>query len=250
MAEERQAYNEISPWWGEHIHRYREAIKGIPKDAKVLDLACGNGYGAFLISEYTSDNVIGGDLDKTVIEGCKNQFQRKNLIYKVMDATNIPYKEQFFDCVVSFETIEHTKEYESVLLEFYRVLKPGGKLFLSTPNIKINSPEGIIRNKYHTQEFNYSELKKIIKRLNFKTIDFYGQKFIRFDESSVINKAAKVTEKTLYLKGIRKLPISFRNRITQILIKKPHYPTIEDYRLTDIDEEIETCKTFFVICEK
>lgn len=250
MAEERQAYNEISPWWGEHIHRYREAINRLPKNARVLDLACGNGYGTFLISDYTSEMVIGGDLDKTAIRNCKKLFQKSNLVYKQIDATNIPYEDQSFDCVISFETIEHTKEYKKVLTEFNRILKPGGKLFLSTPNIKINSPEGIIRNKYHTQEFNYSQLKEIIGCLNFKNIAFYGQRFIRFDKSSIINKAAKVTEKALYLRGIRKLPISFRNKITQILIKKPHYPTVEDYKLTDTEEEIKRCKTFFVICEK
>ena len=249
MELERIQYNEVSPWWGEHVHRYQEVIRLINNNCSVLDLACGNGYGTYLISKVTTSNVVGGDISNAVVEECKQRFKNDNLHYEQMDGTQLPFHDQLFDIIVSFETIEHTTEYNTMLTEFHRVLKPDGVLFISTPNIIINSPNNRVINPFHTQEFNFDELKKILNTI-FEKVTIYGQKYKRYSNRNIKNMVAKSIESFFYLKGIRKLPISFQNKIMSFLIKKNMYPFPDDYVMVSKIDEINLCKTFFAICQR
>ena len=132
MASERQDHTENSPWWGEHVHRYHLALKHMSPADKVLDIACGNGFGSYLLSEKTHGDVIGGDISDESITYCKSAFKNKsNLRFEKIDGTQIPYSDGYFDLIVSFETIEHTLKYREMLFEFKRTLKDGAlPLFL------------------------------------------------------------------------------------------------------------------------
>lgn len=250
MPSERQEYNSNSPWWGEHIHRYYETLKHITGGIKILDLACGNGFGSEILSNEGKNVVIGADINEEAIKECKKNFPYKNLTFEIIDGTNMPYENETFGLVTSFETIEHTKDYEKMLKEFFRVLKPKGICIISTPNIKINSPNGIIENPFHTQEFNYNELKNILDDV-FNAVSIYGQKYIRYkNKNTIIFFLARHIERFLYLKGIRKTPLSIQNFIMKFMIGKNLYPSAYDYAMINDKKEIEKCKTFFAICRK
>ena len=163
MSSERQLDDTNNPWWGEHIHRYEEASGIIGKESrKILDIACGTGFGSNYLASL-GHTVVGADISKDAIDECNNKYHSDRLIYKVIDGLNIPYENEYFDVVVSFETIEHTTEFKRMLQEFKRVIKQDGLVIISTPNFIINSPKGIIINPYHTQEWTYRELEQILK---------------------------------------------------------------------------------------
>ena len=140
MASERQEINIVSPWWGEHLHRYEEVIKSLSGNEIILDIACGSGFGAHLLSNHSSGRVFGGDISLSAIKLCDNSWNKDNLSFQVMDGTNLRFKDNTFNVLVSFETIEHTIRFKEMIEEFKRVIKPNGIIYLSTPNIKINSP--------------------------------------------------------------------------------------------------------------
>jgi 2-polyprenyl-3-methyl-5-hydroxy-6-metoxy-1,4-benzoquinol methylase len=246
MSSERQEINIISPWWGEHIHRYEEVIKNLLGNEKILDIACGSGFGTNVLSKNTKAEVYGGDLSEEAIELCNSKWRKNNLIFKQMDGTSLPFEDNSFDIIVSFETIEHTKLYKEMLLEFKRVIKPSGTIYISTPNIKINSPTGIVTNPYHTQEWNYKQLKEILNPMFSKTT-MYGQSYTRYNKGFTIGK---IIEKTLYLKGVRKIPIKAQNSIMKLFIGKQMYPDSSDYLMTCEQKEILKAKTFFCLCKK
>jgi ubiquinone/menaquinone biosynthesis C-methylase UbiE len=245
MALERQEYNEVSPWWGEHVYRYEQVVKYLTGNENILDIACGTGYGSYLLSKHVNGKVYGGDIDSKTIAECKNRFTKDNLEYQIMDGTALPFKDNFFDIVVSFETIEHTKDYEKMLSEFNRTLKPGGKLFLSTPNRLVSSPDGIIKNPFHTQEWNKDELLIIVSSF-FKNIEFYGQVFSRYKSNT--NLLAEYIEKILYLRGFRKIPIKIQDKIMQLLGKPSIYPKPDEFYLTSNPVAINKASTLFVVC--
>src|ERR1035437_1433966 len=127
MSLERQEHNENNPWWGEHIHRYKVALHYINPNSKILDIACGNGFGSYMLSQKTKELVVGGDISAETINYCSKQYtSEKNLQFKVIDGTNMPFEDNHFDYITSFETIEHTSKYKEMIREFYRTLKDGG----------------------------------------------------------------------------------------------------------------------------
>jgi ubiquinone/menaquinone biosynthesis C-methylase UbiE len=250
MSLERQEHNENNPWWGEHVHRYNEALSYIPNLGKVLDIACGNGFGSHILSTKTTDMVIGADISEDAVNQCSLKFTNTpNLKFKIVDGTNMPFEDNYFDTIISFETIEHTTQYKQMLTEFYRTLKSGAVAIISTPNIIVNSPTGVVLNPYHTQEFNYTELEQILNS-TFNTVKIFGQKYIRYKNKSIRNTIGKIVESFLYLRGIRKMPLSIQNSVMQLIVKKPMYPTPTDFELTSDKNEILKCKTFFTVCYK
>jgi ubiquinone/menaquinone biosynthesis C-methylase UbiE len=250
MSLERQEHNEDNPWWGEHVHRYTEALSCISNSNKILDIACGNGFGSYMLSKKTNEIVIGADISKETVSLCEAKFINiPNLKFKVVDGTNMPFDDNCFDTIISFETIEHTTHYKAMLVEFNRVLKKDGVAIISTPNIIINSPTGVVLNPYHTQEFNYNELENILNS-TFNNVKIFGQKYIRYSKKSIRNTTGKIFEKFLYLRGVRKIPLSIQNYIMQLLIKKKLYPQPNDFELTLDKNEILKCKTFFAVCYK
>lgn len=248
MSLERQEDHSNNPWWGEHIHRYQEAIKLIKKEAKVLDIACGSGFGSNLIS-MAGHNVVGADLSEKAISDCNEKYATSNLSFEVIDGTNMPYKNQSFDVVISFETIEHTTEYQKMLNEFKRITKNDGLIIISTPNFLINSPSGILVNPYHTQEWKYEELNDILE-CTFSSVQLFGQAYTRYTNKKGIRfMFGKLAERFLYSRGVRKLPISIQDRIIEILINQPMYPLSENYTFVSNASDIKLCKTFFAICK-
>lgn len=249
MSSERQADNTDSPWWGEHLHRYRVASETIKPGATVLDLACGEGFGTNYITQHCKpQKAIGGDLSTEAIGLCTKKYPEP--AFMIMDGTATGQPDAFFSDIISFETIEHTTQYREMVREFFRILKPGGHLYLSTPNILVNSPDGVVRNPYHTQEFNYEELKTILSAV-FTSFTIYGQQYIRYKRKrSFGSRLARPLEYFFYLRLIRKTPLGFKNAIFRMLIGKNFYPSDNDYTMTDIPDEILKCKTFFAVCRK
>jgi 2-polyprenyl-3-methyl-5-hydroxy-6-metoxy-1,4-benzoquinol methylase len=248
LAAERKQLDEKSPWWGEHLHRYYEAVKFLKGKEKILDIACGLGFGTDILAKNTEGGVVGGDIAEDAIKDSKQYWQRGNLTFALLDGTNLPYADNYFDTVVSFETIEHTTQYRQMLSEFSRVLKPNGIALISTPNFPINSPKGKVMNPYHTQEFTHAELSEILNEA-FGEIYIQGQQYSRYKIKSFRNSIGWFFERFLLQRGIRKLPISLQDRVIQTLINRPIYPEAQDFEMVEGLEEVLKCQTFFAVCK-
>jgi ubiquinone/menaquinone biosynthesis C-methylase UbiE len=250
MSSERQLLESESRWWGEHLHRYNEALKLIGSSDRVLDIACGTGFGTDILAAHTSGQVTGGDISAEAIAECREHWKRVNMDFQVLDGTALTFPDNHFDKIVSFETIEHTTLYKEMLREFHRVLKPGGLLILSTPNAAITSPDGVIGNIYHTQEFRYAELKEILAN-QFPEVKVSGQQYSRYDKNGTGKPAGRLFEKLFLGMGIRKLPYSFRSGIMKSLFGYPLYPRETDFILEENERLItERCPVLFATCKK
>ncbi|MBK8698256.1 MAG: class I SAM-dependent methyltransferase [Saprospiraceae bacterium] len=130
---------------GEHYYRYKELSKYISTQDRVLDIACGTGYGPNKLATYTSGEVTGGDISAEAVELCNKTWKKENLQFRVLDGTKLDFPDGYFNKVVSFETIEHTTSYMAMLKEFNRVLHTDGTAIISTPNFLINSPGDLLK---------------------------------------------------------------------------------------------------------
>jgi len=125
----------------EHAARYERA-REFARGKRVLDVACGSGYGADWLAPVAA-SVVGGDIDAETIAACQRDYNVPNLRFEVMDARSLPFPARSFDLVVSFETLEHMAEGERFLAEAARVLADDGTLLMSVP---FGGPAG---NPYH-----------------------------------------------------------------------------------------------------
>jgi ubiquinone/menaquinone biosynthesis C-methylase UbiE len=174
--------------YAEHMTRYL-AAEPLVNGKVVLDIACGTGYGTKIMSENAS-KVYGVDIDAGTIEYAKTNYSAVNIEYLVGDGQRIPLQDNSIDTVVTFETIEHIKDYRKFIDELKRVLKPDGVAIVSTPN-DLEFVEG---NHFHLHEFKYAELLKLLKK-DFKNVESYYQatwKGVAFGDSNVLSTEGEV----------------------------------------------------------
>ncbi len=245
MSSERQEYNFESPWWGEHVFRYNWVISLLKGNETILDIASGNGYGTWLLSQKTCGDVFGVDIDEKAIHQSKQNFKANNLVYLTKNGTSTNFDSLKFDCIVSLETIEHTKDYKDLLAEFKRILKADGVLYLSTPNRLISSPDGIIKNPFHTQEWSPNELEKLLK-IFFTNVKLYGQQNNRYSKEK--KPLSYYVERLLYMRGIRKLPVSLQNSIMKFFGHPGIYPVPDEFGLVSDPILINTCPSLIACC--
>ena len=159
----------------EHIHRYAIACE-LVSNKKVLDIACGEGYGSYLMTVNAS-SVTGIDINPLVIEKAREKYKKSNLEFLQGNAEEIPVLDQSFDIVVSFETIEHLENHYLLLKEIKRVLKPDGVLIISTPNKLFYSDKNGYINPYHKKELYLNEFKDLLTK-SFVNYRVYSQTYI------------------------------------------------------------------------
>lgn len=250
MSSERQPVESSGRWWGEHVHRYNEAVLRINSTDIVLDIACGTGFGTNIIAGKTNGKVIGADIAQEAVDESSKRWNKPNLEFRVLDGTQMPFPDNYFDKIVSFETIEHTSKYREMAAEFSRVLKPNGLLILSTPNRQVSSPDGIIVNPYHVQEFTCDELREILKA-SFPEVELYGQRYCRYDKRSFGKSIGRFFEKLFLSFGIRKLPYSWRSGFMKLFFGYPLYARETDFLLEKDDKRMKTeCPVQMAICKK
>jgi SAM-dependent methyltransferase len=157
----------------EHLHRYIWAST-LVSGKRVLDLACGEGYGSHLLARAAA-TVVGIDLDGKAVAHARSRYLRSNLEFLQGDITSTGIAAAHdFDVIVCFEAIEHIDAHEALLAEVRRLLKPGGLFVVSTPNKDVYDQGREEANPFHVRELSFEELRALLSR-HFERAMFLGQ---------------------------------------------------------------------------
>jgi len=157
----------------EHFHRYALAADWVA-GLKVLDAACGEGYGSHLLAAKASQ-VTGIDLADEAVAHAKSRYVRENLEFVSGDCCETPFADNSFDCIVSFETLEHLENHRALLTEFRRLLKPSGFLLISSPDKAVYTDKMGNANPFHVSELYRPEFEHLLAEF-FPTVRLLGQK--------------------------------------------------------------------------
>jgi len=174
----QQAYN-IEFLWdrirAEELNRYTVEMLSSTDEKIILELGCGIGGSASLISE--CKEFIGTDLSESAIAQANLAYKdRQNFRFMAMDATNLTFEDNKFDIVIAREVIEHLLNPGDCIKEVFRVLKPNGQFIVTSPNrdslhLRVNRMLGHSDFKCsfdHIQEFTFQEAAEMLKEEGFE----------------------------------------------------------------------------------
>jgi len=145
----------------EHLARYRFAAR-FCENVKVLDAGCGSGYGTAEFGGARSVTAV--DVSADAVRHAKENFRRPGVTFLQASCESLPFADEAFELVTAFEVIEHLPNWQKLLTEAKRVLKPGGILLVSTPNKSYyaESRAAAGPNPFHTHEFEYEEFEQAL----------------------------------------------------------------------------------------
>lgn len=154
-----------------HLRRYELIAPHVP-GRRVLDIACGTGYGSrYLLDQGEAASVLGLDVDPRAIDYATRRFttgiEASRLGFAIGDAARLEIPSASIGAIASFETIEHVPDAPAALAEFRRVLAPGGRLCISTPNDTGPTP-------HHAHSFTPAGFESLL-RDQFANVQMYGQ---------------------------------------------------------------------------
>lgn len=215
-----------------HLVAYNTAKQLI--SGKVLEVGCGEGYGVDILADKATEYVA---IDKFQTNLDAYQGKYPHLKFQQMTIPPLQFADNEFDSLVTFQVIEHVEEDELMVKEMARVLKPGGLLVLTTPNIKMS----LTRNPWHVREYTVNQLTGLLKKYfsdvdmqgvygNDKVMDYYKKnkasvrKFTRFD---ILNLQYRLPRQIL------QIPYDILNRMNRRMLLKGNNKLVADIQLED-----------------
>ncbi|MFP4500595.1 MAG: methyltransferase domain-containing protein [Candidatus Hydrogenedentota bacterium] len=152
-----------------HRARYEFAARHVAQ-ARVADIACGTGYGtAILKHDGNAMHVTGIDIDPGAVAYAEAVYGSADIAFVAADAQATGLAAETFDVIASFETIEHVPDDAAIVAEFARLLKPDGRLIISTPN---QWPLDIA--PYHVREYDRAAFETVLSP-HFEINALYNQ---------------------------------------------------------------------------
>jgi 2-polyprenyl-3-methyl-5-hydroxy-6-metoxy-1,4-benzoquinol methylase len=213
----------------QHYHRYEFALHLVDFSEKtVLDIACGEGYGTDILASQ-AEKVYGVDISKEAIKYAKTSYKSDKLKFLLGDVIRIPFSDNSFDIVVSFETIEHHNMHDEMIKDIKRVLKKNGALIISSPNkgyYEKYYPN--FKNEFHVKELHKNEFDILLRR-HFRNLYSFAQNNVF---GSVITCEAKYSD-------VFSLPLFFNKTHGATVFFEPRF-TIAIASDKDLDFNVTT----------
>jgi SAM-dependent methyltransferase len=164
-------------WFRRHLAVY-EWIAARVRGMRVLDMACGEGYGSVVLAD-VAISVVGVDGNPEAHEHARLRYRRENLRFErgLVETFSEPA-----DAVVFLQTIEHLTDPGRALDRFRALVggpRPGGlprgTVFVSTPNVLTLAPKGASRsdNPWHVHEYHAREFEQLC-RTRFQEVEMHG----------------------------------------------------------------------------
>ena len=235
-----------------HLIAYKEAAKLV--SGTVLEVGSGEGYGILELASKSEKYIAIDKFGTTITEELKKENDIEFMKMNVPPLNRIA--DNSIDFVVSFQVIEHIQNDEKFVEEIFRVLKKGGKMILTTPNILMS----LSRNPWHIREYTPFEMKEILKT-SFSDIDIQGiignkkvMDYYNVNKKSVekIRKWDIFNLEENLPRWILQIPYDILNRFNRHKLQDHNEDLVDGVKHTDysIENVSDKCLDFFCIATK
>ncbi len=218
-------------WYRRHLVVY-EWIAARVGGRRVVDMACGEGYGSNVLAGGAA-SVVGVDANPEAHEHARLRYVRDNLRF---ERDLVETFSETCDAVVFLQTIEHVQDAGKILEHFKSMLEPGGVAYVSTPNLLTLAPPGAEKsdNPWHVHEYRTEEFRQLCEA-HFPRVELLGLFHARKLRAHEI--AIKLGWDSVH-KGLR-LTKPFYDRFTPAI-------AASDFRLTG--ENLDGALDFLAVC--
>jgi 2-polyprenyl-3-methyl-5-hydroxy-6-metoxy-1,4-benzoquinol methylase len=157
-------------WFRRHLVVY-EWIAARVAGRRVVDLACGEGYGSAVLAR-TAASVVGVDANPEAFEHARLRYAGPSLTF---ERNMLELWDGDVDCAVFLQTIEHVVDPDAVMERLRVLIGPGGVAYVSTPNVLTLAPPGEVRsgNPWHVREYTAQEYRELCAR-HFGSVELLG----------------------------------------------------------------------------
>lgn len=172
---ERQAAPTIDGIRADHVARYRLALDYIRAHDRVLDIACGVGYGSHLIATSSAcARVTAIDRSPQALAYARQHYQAPTIDFIQADCVQAPLPAGQFDVAVSFETVEHLPDDVAFIKQLHAALRPAALLLLSTPNQQ-HLPYAPDRFPHHQRHYTPDAISALLQDHGFRIQRVFAQ---------------------------------------------------------------------------
>ena len=157
-------------WFRRHLVVY-EWIASRVGGRRVVDLACGEGYGSAVLAR-NAVSVVGVEANPDAFEHARLKYSGPRLSF---ERNMIELWDGDVDCVVLLQTIEHVQDPDAVLDRIRTLIGRDGVAYVSTPNVLTLAPDGEERsgNPWHVKEYRAGEFRTLCER-HFGSVELAG----------------------------------------------------------------------------
>jgi 2-polyprenyl-3-methyl-5-hydroxy-6-metoxy-1,4-benzoquinol methylase len=164
--------------YANHIQRYKFAAQILAGDStgKVLDAACGVGYGAHFLATRGVAQVVAVDNNSDALESARKDFSDPSIQFVQDDCHTLAAVKRHapFDAIVSFETLEHLPRPDDFLRACHDCLDDPGLLIISTPNASVYAGEA--KWQFHEKEYTAPQFESLLVAAGFCDVTLFGQR--------------------------------------------------------------------------
>ncbi|MFH1134351.1 MAG: class I SAM-dependent methyltransferase [Nanoarchaeota archaeon] len=236
-----------------HLFAYKFVAHTLTREDSVLEIGFGDGYGLNLIAPYGKKG-IGVEVRDDLVSNATQKYGNPNCIFQKYDGLDIDFNDGSFDCVISFQVLEHIHDELRFLKEAKRVLKTGGKLYLSTPNRKYRLTKNQLPwNKFHVREYSSEELRLLIGTI-FQHYSIYGVDAPLYIKSAEKFRVLRKKNYSGLFKRSSFVAIAFFGRIYLRLFNCFYHNNMKkrlSENLFSMEKgDLDDCLDLFIICQK
>ena len=149
----------------EHFGRYTTLAR-FAKGQRVLDIACGDGYGSWLLKEWGASSVLGLDASEEAVFAARREYSRDGVDFRVAEAGDAvsALPAASFDLIACFETFEYVDDPERFLARLRSLAAPGARIFISCANDHVAcQPDQ--RHPYRLRKHTFEKFKEFSERV-------------------------------------------------------------------------------------